>query len=169
MEGKTKNIKALSYIVSHNEKLLKMSNHLVQLFKKSGEKQTFMEKARANIVDIAGRQRMLTQKMTKEKLLILAKVNIAENKQKLQQTVSLFDISLTGLAQGNKALKIIKPSNKKMIKQLKVVASSWKRLKPLYLKNVLKKKELVSIIKGNPLLLAQMNKAVSLSEVVADY
>ena len=169
LTSKTKNVKALGYVVSHNEKLLKMSNQLVQMFKHSAGKQTFMEKARANIVDVAGRQRMLTQKMTKEKLLILAKVSTDTYKKKLQKTVSLFDTSLKGLIKGNKKLRIIKPSNKKIIQQLKVVASTWKELKPLYLKDMLKKKELVTIVKENPMLLAQMNKAVSLSEVVADY
>ncbi len=161
--------KALSYVVKNNEKLLKMSNQLVQDFKNSQAKQTFMEKSRANIVDIAGRQRMLTQKMTKEKLLILAKVNVEKNREKLQKTINLFDSSLKGLMNGNKDLMIIKPSNKKIIKQLKIVKAIWRDLKPLYEKKKLKGKELTKIINENPILLAQMHKAVVLSVDVADY
>jgi len=164
-----KELKALSYIIQKNEKLLSMSNQLVQLFKQTQTKQTFMDKARANIVDIAGRQRMLTQKMTKEKLLIVVKIAIASNSAKLQKSITLFDSSLQALMLGDEKLKVIKPSNKKISKQLQVVATQWEKLKPLYLKKKLAKKELIAIVKGNPLLLKEMNKAVSLSESVADY
>jgi methyl-accepting chemotaxis protein len=159
----------LGYVVKNNEKLLKMSNELVQSFKNSQLKQTFMEKSRSNIVDIAGRQRMLTQKMTKEKLLILAKVAVEKNREKLQKTISLFDTSLKGLMNGNKELTIIKPSNKKIVKQLQIVKAIWRDLKPLYEKKSLKNKELTKVIKENPILLAQMHKAVVLSVDVADY
>ena len=161
--------KALGYLIKNNEKLLKMSDQLVQSFKKAQTKQTFMEKSRANIVDVAGRQRMLTQKMAKEKLLVLAKVSADQNRKKLQKTISLFDSSLKGLMHGNKALMIIKPSNKKMAKQLQVVKALWRDLKPLYEKKKLKEKELAKIIDENPILLAQMHKAVLLSVDVADY
>jgi hypothetical protein len=169
IKSSKRDTKALGYVVKNNEKLLKMSNELVQFFKNSQLKQTFMEKSRSNIVDIAGRQRMLTQKMTKEKLLILAKVAVEKNREKLQKTISLFDTSLKGLMNGNKELTIIKPSNKKIIKQLQIVKAIWRDLKPLYEKKSLKNKELTKVIKENPILLAQMHKAVVLSVDVADY
>jgi len=164
-----KEMKALSFIIKSNEKLLTMSNELVKLFKQTQTKQTFMEKARANIVDIAGRQRMLIQKMTKEKLLSVAKVDKEGNRKKMQKSITLFDTSLQALILGDEKLKVIKPSNKKISKQLQVVATLWKKLKPLYLKKKIAKKELIAIVKGNPLLLKEMNKAVTLSENVVDY
>ncbi len=160
---------SLSYIVSCNESLLKKSNQLVQLFKKSGAKKSFLEKARLNIVDIAGRQRMLTQKMTKEKLLILAKVNIKDNSKKLHKSISMFDNSLKALIGGDKSLKIPKPSNTNIKKQLKKVEGLWERLKPIYLKDQINKQELQTIVKENPILLKEMNKAVHLSEIAIDY
>jgi len=169
IQSDKKETKALGYIVSHNEALLKKSNQLVQLFKKTGPKKSFIEKARLNIVDIAGRQRMLTQKMTKEKLLILAKVHPQKNRKKLHKSVALFDNSLKALINGDPALKIPKPGNAKIIKQLKHVANLWEELKPIYLQDKIGKKELHQIIKENPVLLAEMNKAVHLSEIVADY
>jgi hypothetical protein len=161
--------KALAYVVKHNESLLKKSHHLVQLFKKSGGKKSFMEKARLNIVDIAGRQRMLTQKMTKEKLLILAKVAPQKNSNKLHESVAQFDKALDVLMQGDTSLKIPKPANADIIAQLQKVDGIWEKLKPLYLKEKPGKKELSIIVKGNPVLLKEMNKAVHLSEVVVDY
>jgi len=161
--------KALSYVVTNNEKLLQKSDRLVQLFKKNSEKKSFMEKARLNIVDIAGRQRMLTQKMTKEKLLILAKVAPKKNTKKLHESVTQFDTALKVLQNGNASLKIPKPSNQEVTAQLMKVSALWQKLQPFYLKEKLGKKDLEVIIKGNPVLLKEMNKAVHLSEVVADY
>jgi len=128
-----------------------------------------MEKARLNIVDIAGRERMLTQKMTKEKLLVLAKVAPKKNEKKLHETISQFDTALKALQNGDASLKIPKPSNKEVIAQLQKVASLWQKLEPFYTKKKLGKKDLEVIIKGNPVLLKEMNKAVHLSEVAADY
>ena len=161
--------KALAYVVANNEKLLQKSDRLVQLFKQNSDKKSFMEKARLNIVDIAGRERMLTQKMTKEKLLVLAKVAPKKNEKKLHETISQFDTALKALQNGDASLKIPKPSNKEVIAQLQKVASLWQKLEPFYTKKKLGKKDLEVIIKGNPVLLKEMNKAVHLSEVAADY
>ncbi len=169
IDSRKKEPKSLDYLVSCNESLLKKSNHLVQLFKNSGSKKSFLEKARLNIVDIAGRQRMLTQKMTKEKLLVLSHVDEKENAKKLIGSVELFDNSLHALIEGDKELKIPKPSNVGILKQLKIVQELWSELKPLYLKDKVTKKELQKIIAQNPVLLAQMNKAVHMSEVALDY
>ena len=169
IDSNGKDTKALAYVVKHNEALLQKSHHLVQLFKKSGGKKSFMEKARLNIVDIAGRQRMLTQKMTKEKLLILAKVASKQNSQKLKETVSQFDTALTMLIKGDPAHQLPKPANAKMIAQLNSVDTLWQKLKPIYLDEKPGKKALQAIVKGNPVLLSEMNKAVHISEIVADY
>ncbi len=168
-KSKKKDTKALGYVISKNEKLLKMSHQLVQDFKNSQTKQTFLEKARLQIVDIAGRQRMLTQKMTKEKLLILLNIKADENRKKLEKTVKLFDNSLKALQNGDKDLKIVKPSNYDIKQQLKKVALLWGQLKPLYQKEKLKQKELAKLIKQNPILLSNMHKAVVLSADATDY
>ncbi|MRJ01912.1 MAG: hypothetical protein GXO19_00380 [Epsilonproteobacteria bacterium] len=162
-------IKDLSYMVANNEELLKRSNDLVQTFKKVYPTNNYLEEARKEIVDIAGRQRMLTQKMTKEKLLILLGVKPEEHKKKLQQTVSLFDQSLHDLIHGNKERLIVKPTNKELIEQFKKVEALWKRLKPLYEKDSLSDVEKALIMKGNLVLLKEMDKAVSLCETVMEY
>ena len=112
---------------------------------------------------------MLTQKMTKEKLLVLLDLQADENRKRLKQTVALFDTTLQALIHGDPKRNIIKPSNQKIKKQLQKVAAIWKGLKPLYLKEVLSKSELNRIVRENPVLLAQMHKAVTLSASVAEY
>ncbi len=167
VEGKDKDGKALKYIVENNEKLLKLSNDLVEAYEASNTSVNYLEKARLHTVNVAGRQRMLTQKMTKEKLLILKGQN--EYLPKLSKTVELFDTSLTALIKGDKSQKITKPTNKKIVNQLKVVSKLWEELKPLYKKKKNSPKELATIITKNEVLLKEMNAMVKMAEKEAEY
>jgi len=165
--GKDKEDKALNYIVDNNGELLKESNILVSLYEKSNKSQNYMEKAMVKIVNIAGRQRMLTQKMTKEKLLCVK--GKRENSAELTKTMKLFDDSLNSLINGDSEQKISKPSNKKIKDQLNVVKKLWDELRPLYNNRKPKAKELAIIIKKNPILLKEMNKVVTLVETETEY
>ena len=169
LNSKGKDPHALAYIIANNEELLKRSNDLVQTFKKEYATHNFLEDARKEIVDIAGRQRMLTQKMTKEKMLVALGINPQTNWKKMIATVELFDISLNRLMYGDKKYYIIKPTNPKLVTQYKKVASLWQELRPLYLKKKNSPQELNLIIQKNPILLKEMDKAVKLSEVVLEY
>jgi hypothetical protein len=166
-EKKDKDGKALKYMIDKNEHLLKISNELVKRYEKSNKATNYLDKARLHVINVAGRQRMLTQKMTKEKLLI-AKED-SKYSAKLEKTVKLFDDSLNALINGDKKQSIVKPTNKKIKKQLATVEGIWKKLKPLYEKPKLTTKELKTIIKQNPTLLAEMNKMVKMSEVEIEY
>jgi len=165
--GKDKDDKALNYIIDNNEKLLKESNLLVSLYEKSNTSQNYMEKAMVKIVNVAGRQRMLTQKMTKEKLLCIK--GKKENSKELTKTMKLFDDSLNSLINGNPEEKISKPSNPKIKNQLMVVKKLWSELKPLYDNRKPTPKELAIIIQKNPILLKEMNKVVTLVETETEY
>jgi len=167
IEDKDKDKKALSSLVSKNEELLKISNDLVKVYEKSNKYENFLEKARVHILNIAGRQRMLSQKMAKEKLLIIQ--GKKEYKDKLKKTIKLFDNSLKTLINGDEKQKIIKPSNQQIREQLTKVSNIWSKLKPLYEKEKLTTKELAIIIKENPKLLYKMNKMVQLAESQREY
>ena len=167
IEGKDSEGKSLAYMVANNEQLLKESNVLVKVYEKSNKSKNYLDIAKLRIVNVAGRQRMLTQKMTKEKLLI--NKGDKEYEHKLTSTIKLFDESLTALIEGDSNQHIVKPSNEKIQKQLATVASMWKPLKPLYEKSKPSQKELATIIKKNPLLLAEMNKMVQMAEVEIEY
>jgi len=166
-EGKDKGDKALDYLTSHNEPLLKESNILVSLYEKSNKSQNYMEKAMVKIVNLAGRQRMLTQKMTKEKLLCVK--GQKEYKKSLIKTIKLFDDSLDTLINGNTAEHISKPSNKKIKEQLAKVKTLWDELKPLYQNWKPDAKTLAIIIQKNPILLKEMNDMVTLVEQETEY
>ena len=167
VDGKDKDGKALNYIIANNEKLLKLSNDLVEAYESSNTSVNYLEKARLHVVNVAGRQRMLTQKMTKEKLLILK--GQKEYEPKLAKTVKLFDTSLTALIKGDKSQDITKPTNEKIIKQLEVVSKLWAELKPLYEKKKNSVKELVIIITKNETLLKEMDSMVKMAEKETEY
>jgi len=167
VDGKDKDGKALEYIVANNEELLKLSNDLVEAYEASNTSVNYLEKARLHVVNIAGRQRMLTQKMTKEKLLLLKGQKAYA--PKLLKTIKLFDTSLTALIKGDKSQNITKPSNEKIIKQLKVASKLWAELKPLYEKKKNSVKELAIIITKNGVLLREMNSMVKMAEKETEY
>jgi len=64
---------------------------------------------------------------------------------------------------------MVKPTNKKIKKQLAIVFDMWKKLKPLYLKDKPSKQEMDTIIKDNPILLSEMNKMVNMAQVEVEY
>jgi len=164
-----KDTKALNYILTHNEELLKESNHLVELFDAIHQKDVnYIEKAQISLVDIAGRQRMLTQKMTKE---LLAIIQLHKNgyKDKLNKTIKLFDNSLKVLINGSKVYALPKVTNPQIKAQLLKVSKLWNKLMPFYHKSSLSKKELVLLLKVNPILLKEANRAVTLIENSTEY
>ena len=164
-----KDEKAVKYILDKNEELLKESNKLVSILEEeNGKKLSYIEKAQLKIVNLAGRQRMLTQKMTKEKLAIL-NLNLTDYKKKLEKSVILFNSTLNGLIGGSKELGLPKVTNEAIKKQLQKVESVWKKLEPFYKKKSLSKKELILLLKANPILLKEMDKAVKLVEKSTDY
>jgi hypothetical protein len=164
-----KDVEAIKYVINNNEKLLQESNKLVSIFEKEhGKNISYIEKAQLHIVNIAGRERMLTQKMTKE-LLALLYLNMKDFKPKLEKSVKLFNSSLNGLIYGDKKLELPKVTNPKIKKQLLKVKKIWEKIEPLYSKKKLTKKELLTLLKTNPILLREMDKAVKMIAESVDY
>jgi len=165
--GKDK--KAIEYVLAHNEELLKESNHLVEIFDAINQKYSnYIESAQITLVDMAGRQRMLTQKMTKEFLAIF-ELKDKSYKKKLKKTIKLFEDSQNVLINGSKLYQLPKATNPKIKEQLVKVTTLWHKIMPFYNKNGLSKKELVLLLKINPILLKEANKAVSLIENSTEY
>jgi len=159
---------SIDYIIKNDEKMLSSSNDLVTAFEKSNTNLDYLSKFRLRVVNIAGRQRMLIQKMTKEKLLV-HELKDDSYKEKLAKSVDLFDSSLTILIDGDKDNNISKPTDAELKGQYDKVAKLWSKLKPLYKKEKLDKKELMVIVDENRELLKEMNSAVKMAETVLEY
>lgn len=82
------------------------------------------------LVDISGRQRMLTQKMSKEACQIWSGDTSAETVASLQATMNLFETSLLGLRDGDAGAGLIKAPNPDILNGLNVVVGHWQNVKP---------------------------------------
>jgi hypothetical protein len=120
-----------------------------------------------NIINLAGKQRMLTQKMSKEALLIAKEINSKKNQEELQKTITLFDTTLNALLNGDSKLKLPKTEDKKIRKRIQVVQKLWKEFKPFVNKIAeghSNRTSLKAIEMGNMPLLSTMNSIVQMYE-----
>ncbi len=121
-------------------------------------------------INLSGRQRMLTQKMSKEAFLVALKVEPEKNRRNLARTMALFERTLVGLISGDEGLKLAKAPNARIAAQLGVVMDLWKKFRPL-VKRVADghadRATLERIARDNLPLLAEMNRAVKMFEKAA--
>ena len=82
-------------------------------------------------IDIAGRQRMLSQRMSKEACLVLSDINAEASLESMGKTVNMFDVSLTALRMGMPAAGIKASSDASIVAGLDLVAADWTSFKPL--------------------------------------
>ncbi|MBL1435631.1 MAG: type IV pili methyl-accepting chemotaxis transducer N-terminal domain-containing protein [Rhodobacteraceae bacterium] len=75
-------------------------------------------------IDLAGRQRMFTQKAAKEFCLIDAGVDVEENRTRLARTAQLFTLTLEALQNGMLGMVMAAP-NDEIRNQLALVAEAW--------------------------------------------
>ncbi len=115
----------------------------------------------SNVINLAGRQRMLTQKMTKEMLFTIAGQNQLEA---LAKTKGLFDKTLTGLIDGSAEQNLPPVSSPVIESQLLLVQGLWGTFS-VDLDKALKTKDpavLHELTKESVVILKEMNKAVQL-------
>jgi len=125
------------------------------------------QKEIANIINLAGKQRMLTQKMSKEALLIAKEIDSKKNREELKKTIILFDTTLYALLDGDRALKLPKTEDKKIRKRIKKIEKLWKAFKPFIDKvaqGKFNRTSLKAIEMGNMPLLSTMNSVVKMYE-----
>lgn len=89
------------------------------------------DRATANAIDMAGRQRMLSQKMVKEVALIALKYQRAENRSALGETVALFDTSLYALLNGDPIRGVPAPPPD-VAGKFRDVEAIWSDTKPIF-------------------------------------
>jgi len=77
------------------------------------------------VINLAGRQRMLTQKMSKEMLLIYHDVDVKKNRANLGRSALMFAKTLKGLVNGDESMGLIATSDKDILKQMDIVSTLW--------------------------------------------
>ena len=119
------------------------------------------------VINLAGKQRMLTQKMSKEALLIIKGIEIEKNRVYLQETITTFDKRLHALKEGNRALNIPKTEDKEILNLLTKEIKLWSLFKKFLNEIIIgkvDKKILKAVEMANMPLLQIMNKIVHLYE-----
>jgi hypothetical protein len=119
-------------------------------------------------LNVAGRQRMLTQKASKEFCLIAAGQNVDANRAALAETVALFETSLLGLMDGNDEMGLVEAPTDEIYGQLETVLALWEPLKPIFEKvaggGMASAADLERVARDNNPLLVEMNRAVGMYE-----
>ncbi|MCD6363070.1 MAG: methyl-accepting chemotaxis protein [Synergistetes bacterium] len=137
---------------------------------------TDKQKSDAVVINLAGRQRMLTQRMTKELLNYLILKDESALKS-MQNSIKVFDMTLKALTNGgeapldlawNKMVKI-PPAPDSVKPQLQKVMNMWKSFAENLKKAIEGDKSALSfVLKNNVPLLSEMNKGVLLFQEVAE-
>ncbi len=122
-------------------------------------------KSYGTIINLAGRQRMLTQKMSKELLLVKSGLPVVDD---LNKTRNLFDKTLEGLIDGSEELGLPKVSNEKIERQLLAVKDIWsdfsKQLDIILSHQDLVAEDITKLANDSVVILKEMNKAVGMLE-----
>ncbi|HIP94452.1 MAG TPA: hypothetical protein EYH20_03825 [Leucothrix sp.] len=165
ISGEKIDLPFIEKVARENLPLLKEMNKAVNMYEKAAGSDL---NDLAAVVNLSGRQRMLTQKMTKEFLLIAAQVNEKANKDKLEKTIALFDHTLKGLRNGDPSQGLSKTTEPIVLKQLTVIETLWLEYKLVLINLDISKKGLKKVAKLNMPLLKEMNSAVKMYEVLSD-
>ncbi|MCP4491183.1 MAG: hypothetical protein GY820_28290 [Gammaproteobacteria bacterium] len=161
----------VAIVAKNNLPLLKQMNKAVGLYEKDAKKGGLKAApGLAATINLSGKQRMLTQKMSKEYLLIAYGHDIDNNKLNLLETYSLFERTLKGLLDGDETLGLPGTRPEHIRSQLAVVNGLWKEFKPIveagadYKTTSLEKDKIEKLAKANLPMLKEMNKAVGMYE-----
>lgn len=160
--GGTTDKGVLEKVAAQNLPLLKNMNNAVQMYAKMSGSD--LDPAMATTINLAGKQRMLTQKMTKELLLVANGIDADANKANLQKTAGLFERTLKGLFDGDVELGLPGTKDAGIRAQLETVQGLWADYKPVLDKVDTSAEGLAKAAKLNLPLLKEMNKAVKMYE-----
>ncbi len=120
------------------------------------------------VLNLSGKQRVLSQKMSKEVMLVALGIELDKNVSNLQTTSALFDKTLKGLRNGNAELRLPPTSSKRILRQLGKIDTLWAQFYPNIKEIISAKKVTAEQVKAiattNLPLLKEMNKAVGLYE-----
>jgi len=156
-------------IADSNLPLLKEMNRCVKLYERDASKQGLeSDPGLAVTINLAGKQRMLTQKMSKEFLLTAYGYDADANRLNLRETATLFGRTLKGLQDGDETLDLPGTTQEEILTQLGTVETLWVEFQPLVeagaTNTEISSDDVQLLADKNIPLLKEMNKAVKLYE-----
>lgn len=159
----------VTVIAEKNLPLLKQMNKTVGAYEKDAAKGGLAkDPGLAATLNLSGKQRMLTQKMSKEFLMIAYGHDVENNKLSLLETYTLFERTLKGLVDGDATLGLPGTKTQKIVDQLAEVSGLWGDFKPVVSAasqasaSSVTADQISQVAKLNLPLLQNMNKAVGM-------
>ncbi len=122
---------AVTTIADQSVPVLDIAKLLVSTISEEYSNPVALLQADALVIDIAGRQRMLSQRMSKNVCLIAAGVNVDTAMSELASTAQLFENALIALQNGMPDAGVKAPPNAEIQEGLDVVMDDWNGLKPI--------------------------------------
>ncbi len=121
----------IDLLMTENLKVLSAAQLVVEELVKQYANPNAATRASLMLIDISGRQRMLTQKMSKETCMIAAGHDATNTIESLTGTAQIFEASLEALRFGMPAVGIGPPPNPEIANGLQGVLDDWTSVAPL--------------------------------------
>ncbi len=150
----------LEEIAKRNLPLLVEMNKAVKMYERASGADTA---ELAVVINLSGRQRMLTQKMAKEYLLAALEIEPEKNRAALKKTMALFDRTLKGLRDGDEEQELPPTKDPAIRAQLDKVVVLWDQYRTM-LQKPAKQSDLSALEAMNLKILAEMDHVVKMYE-----
>jgi Type IV pili methyl-accepting chemotaxis transducer N-term len=122
----------LPSVVLQNPAVLAKMNDAVALVQKKYGSSGDVAPPLAAALNYSGRQRMLTQKSSKEFCLVASKIDEAANRTNMKATVALFEKSMRGLKTGDASMGLEAAPTPEIAAQIDKVEQAWAGLKVIF-------------------------------------
>jgi len=120
---------AIQILADQNGAVLEMAKLLVVEISGQYSNPVALLQSDAMAIDIAGRQRMLTQKVSKDVCQIATGVNPTSSREALSGTVQIFEASLGALRNGMESVGLEQPPTEEIAAGLDRVQADWMEVK----------------------------------------
>ena len=157
------------YIVNNNEKLLRLSHKLTQTLKSKNRLNINDNKVLEHTLKIADRQKMLTQKMFKERFLIYINEDVKRNSVRLRGSLILFKNGLKGLIYGNEKRGLAGVTNPEIKLKLQKMWVLYQEVKRFYIQKTINKQEMYRLAVIEKELLKYATEVVTMIENTLEY
>ncbi len=121
----------VNYLLTQNQAVLGAAQLLVEELVKQYTNPNTTTRAALMLIDISGRQRMLTQKMSKESCILGTAHETVDTVSDLEETAQIFEASLDALRFGMPAVGVGPPPNLEIAAGLDGVFQDWMSVQPL--------------------------------------
>ena len=150
--------------------LLTALNDVVDQLQAKHEDGRIVRLGLAQAINVSGRQRMFSQKMSKELCMIALGHRVQGTRAHLAGTVALFEASHQTLKQGLTGLNLIEKDSSAISAQLSVIERHWQKLGEIFRRVAgggdPSEADLGTVASDNTMLLVELNRAVEMYESI---